>query len=282
MPRVRLARFSRLLAASRSSPPVAAAPTTRTAAAAGTPRSASRPRARRAVTLTVSRQATSTTSTRAGVLPVRLRGRCTPTNRPLYSFEPDDDESRSRTSPTASREVSEDQKTVTVKIKPGHPVRPAGQPRGQGRRRQVRDRARLHRQVPYGYARSYFGDIEGAREPTRASANLGHRRRPTTRRSCSARPSRSADGPAGARACRSRRRCPRSTRRSLTPESPSTYDQYVAFTGPYMVANDPRPARSRAARPASDRDRPQPELGQGADSAPRSWTRSRSRRATTT
>ena len=44
-------------------------------------------------------------------------------------------------------------------------------------------------------------------------------------------------------------------------KTPSTYDQYVAFTGPYMVKNDADGQGRRAARRASDRDRPQPQLG---------------------
>ena len=66
-------------------------------------------------------------------------------------------------------------------------------------------------------------------------------------------------------------------------KNPSTYDQYVAFTGPYMVKND-SPGKLTGREPGKQhRDRPQPELGhERRTTGPPTWTRSTSRRATTT
>ena len=66
-------------------------------------------------------------------------------------------------------------------------------------------------------------------------------------------------------------------------KSPSTYDQYVAFTGPYMVKNDAEGkviGRQPGKRIEMVRN---PNWDEGAPtSGRRTWTRSPSRRATTT
>ena len=62
----------------------------------------------------------------------------------LYSFKPDDSR-QAGPGPRRRRrrEISTDNKTITVKIKQGVKYAPAGQPRGQDRGHQVRHRARL-------------------------------------------------------------------------------------------------------------------------------------------
>ena len=160
----------------------------------------------------------------------------------LYSFKPDDSRSRCRTSPPGRPRSPSDNKTITVHIKPGVKYAPPVNRAVKTAGHQVRLRARVLQGGPQRLRRHLLQlDRRHAREGQhrRHQADLGHRdaRRPHDRVQAEGR--RGAAGLAGARACRSRCRCPRSTRRSSTRRTPSTYDQHVAFTGPYMVKNDP-------------------------------------------
>ena len=64
---------------------------------------------------------------------------------------------------------------------------------------------------------------------------------------------------------------------------PSNYDQYVAFTGPYMVKNDPKTGKVTGREPGKLIEIVRnPNWDKSTDYRPRTWTRSPSRRATTT
>ena len=71
------------------------------------------------------------------------------TNRPLYSFKPDDSAKPVPDLATGPPEISSDNKTITVHIKPERQVRAAGQPRGQGgRTSSTRSSGRSPRRCP--------------------------------------------------------------------------------------------------------------------------------------
>ena len=255
MRRVRLARSSSACSpSSRSSPPVAAATTTRTAAAAATTRAAPSARASRAATSPSSPPATSTTSTRARRTTRSATWSCTPTNRTLYSFEPGRRPEPLPDLADGEPEISEDSKTITVKIKTGVKFAPPVNREVTAEDVKYAIERAFTRERAVGYATSYFADIEGA--PAGADATSSSRspasRRRTTRRSSSSSPSRRR---------RARRRAlvhadhdagPEEYAEKFDAKNPSTYDQYVAFTGPYMVKNDPsgqgRPAASPGKR----------------------------------
>ena len=82
-------------------------------------------------------------------------------NRTLYSFKPDNPEKPVEDLAAGPPEISR----TTRRYRPhqaGGQVRAAGRPRGQGRRHEVRLRARvLHRRSPVGYAGTYFSSIVG-------------------------------------------------------------------------------------------------------------------------
>ena len=83
-------------------------------------------------------------------------------------------------------QISTDKKTVTVKIKQGRQVQPAGQPRGDLRGRQVRVRARSSPQRRRPVPRLLQLDRGRADEADDGrQADLRASRRPTTRRSSS-------------------------------------------------------------------------------------------------
>ena len=95
---------------------------------------------------------------------------CYATQRPLYSYKPDDGVNMVPDLAEALPEVSEDGKTVTVKIKHGRQVLAAGRPRGDLQGRQVRDGARCSSRRSPTATRFYFEDIVGAK----AGAKPGH------------------------------------------------------------------------------------------------------------
>ena len=68
------------------------------------------------------------------------------TNRTLYSFKPDDAETPVPDLAEDEPQISEDNKTITVKLRSGVQLLPARQPRGDLQGRQVRVRARVHGQ----------------------------------------------------------------------------------------------------------------------------------------
>ena len=109
-------------------------------------------------------------------------------NRTLYSFKPDDSVKPVPDLATGEPEISSDNKTITVHIKPGIKYAPPVQPRGQDRGHQVRDRARVLQAGPQRLRgrllqldRRHAGEAQQRATSSRSRAS----RRPTTPRSSS-------------------------------------------------------------------------------------------------
>ena len=113
---------------------------------------------------------------------------------------------------------------------------------------------------------TYFSSIVGTpdeAEHGRHQADLGHRDARRHTRSSSSSRRRSAPLVSQALVMPITVPVPEGVRDEVRRKHPSKYDQYVAFTGPYMVKNDPRPASSTGRVAGQvDRHRPQPQLGQ--------------------
>ena len=146
---------------------------------------------------------------------------CYATQKPLYSYKPDDgDEHGARTSPRAPPEVSEDGKTVTVKIKQGVKFSPPYNDEVTSKRRQVRDRARL---LQHGRQRLHARPTTATSRAPRSASKPGTKISGiTTPDDHDARPEVQARGrrrawPRARSAYRPPRPCPRSTPRSSTP-----------------------------------------------------------------
>ena len=94
--------------------------------------------------------------------------------------------------------------------------------------------------MPSGYATSYFADIVGAPdEPTKGVEEISRHRDPD--RPDARDQARAADGGvtvAAALVMPITVPVPQEYAEKFDKESPSTYDQYVVFTGPYMIRND--------------------------------------------
>ena len=162
-------------------------------------------------------------------------------------------------------QISADNKTITIKIKHGHQVRAAGQPRGHDRRTSsTPSSAPSPATSPSGYAGTYFSSTSGRarRSPTgKRQADLGHQT-PDDTRSSSSSPEPTAplvvagagDADHGPGARRSTRRSTtRRTRRRTTSTSPSPARTWSRTT---------RRASSIGYEPGKQiAARPQPELG---------------------
>ena len=137
-------------------------------------------------------------------------------------------------------QISEDGKTVTVKIKPRRQVLAAGQPRGDVQGRQVRDRARLlqHRQQRLrGRLLRRPRGREGRRQAGHEDHGHHDARRPDDRVQPQARGCRRRRSPARSR-CRSSAPVPEEYAEKFDKQNPSTYGENQVATGPYMIEND--------------------------------------------
>ena len=163
------------------------------------------------------------------------------TNRTLYSFKPTDSTHPVPDLATGPPEISADNKTVTVHIRPGIKYSPPlqNQTVKTADIKYAFERA-FTKQVPSGYAGTYFGSLVGA---------------PSTPNTGSYKPISGIETPndttiifhlktpdavnvSQALVMPITVPVPKSYAFKFDQKTPSTYDQHVVFTGPYMVKND--------------------------------------------
>jgi peptide/nickel transport system substrate-binding protein len=163
-------------------------------------------------------------------------------NRTLYSFKPDNAEKPVPDLATGPAEISADNKTITVHIKPGIKYSPPVNRAVTTADIKYAFERSFSKQVPSGYAGTYFtsivgtpdkpntGDIEpisGIETPDDTTI-VFHLKTP------------SAPLVSQALVMPITTPVPEEYAKKFDAKTPSTYDQYVAFTGPYMVKNDPK------------------------------------------
>ena len=212
-----------------------------------------------------------------GIINVAPPRRCTPIRR---------SDGRARPDLAADMpEISEDGKTVTVKLKQGVTFSPPVSREVTSADVKYAIERAFTANVANGYAGVYFGDLDGAPKEhgkykeikgietpddsdDRLQPDQGHRRGAGRR-------ARHADLGPGAEGVRAR---------STTRRSPSTYGEgHAVYTGPYMVESDAEGKVTGYVPGKTIKHRPQPGLrARSTTSARRSSTRSRSRPATTT
>jgi peptide/nickel transport system substrate-binding protein len=178
------------------------------------------------------------------------------TNRTLYSFKPDDSEKPVPDLATGAPEISPDNKTITVHIKPGIKYAPpVGRAVKAADIKYAFERA-FSKEVPSGYAGTYFSSIVG----TPAKPNTGdikpisgietpddativfHLSKPT------------APLVSQALVMPITVPVPQEYASKFDKKTPSTYDQYTTFTGPYMVKNDPKTGKVTGRSPGKSID----------------------------
>ncbi|HEU4975363.1 MAG TPA: ABC transporter substrate-binding protein [Baekduia sp.] len=161
-----------------------------------------------------------------------------PTNRPLYSFTPDDAEKPVPDLAESDPQISKDQKTVTVKIKKGIKYAPPV------------NRAVTSKDVKYAFERffsanvggqypGYFQGIEGApTKPTTGVKPISGIETPDDQTVVFHLKDPTAVAFSAALVMPITVPVPEDYAKEFDAKNPSTYNTHVAFTGPYMVEND--------------------------------------------
>src|SRR5687768_5703672 len=161
------------------------------------------------------------------------------TNRPLYSFAPGDEKAQPDLA-EGEPQISEDKKEITVNIKTGIKYAPPVDRDVTTEDIKYAIERAFSANVPSGYATSYFGDIVGAPdEPTKGVKPIEGVEAPDPQTLIIKLDRPVAVTVAAALVLPITVPVPKEYAEKYDAESPSQYDQYVAFTGPYMVKNDP-------------------------------------------
>jgi peptide/nickel transport system substrate-binding protein len=158
-------------------------------------------------------------------------------NRTLYGFEPDDGETAVPDIAEGDPEIADDNKSVSVTIKSGIKFAPPVNREVTAEDIKYAIERAFTANVPSGYATSYFAEIEGAPEtPGKYQEIPGivvEGNKITFKLTKAVAPRLAA-----ALVMPITTPVPKEYAEKFDKKSPSTYDQYVAFTGPYMVKND--------------------------------------------
>jgi len=162
-----------------------------------------------------------------------------PTNRPLYSFAPDDKDKPRADLAEGDPQISADKKMITVKIKKGIKYSPPVNREVKTPDIKYAFERAFSANVPSGYASSYFADIEGAPSaPTKGVKPISGITTPDDQTIVFKLTKPVAVTVAAALVMPISVPVPEEYAKKYDAESPSTYDQHVVFTGPYMVKND--------------------------------------------
>src|SRR5215216_5820747 len=160
------------------------------------------------------------------------------TQRPLYSFKPDDAEAPVPDLAEADPEISKDNKTITVKLRSGVRFSPPVDREVTSKDVKYAFERAFTQNVPSGYATSYFADIKGAPDAPGRFKDIPGIKTPDDRTIVFELDKPTAVTVASALVMPITIPVPREYAEKYDRKSPSTYDQYTVFTGPYMVRND--------------------------------------------
>jgi peptide/nickel transport system substrate-binding protein len=162
------------------------------------------------------------------------------TNRTLYSFKPDDSVKPVPDIAEGEPEISSDNKTITIHIKKGIKYAPPVNREVKAQDIKYAFERAFSKQVPSGYAGSYFNSIVGTPE----KANTGDIKpisgieTPDDTTIIFKLKTASAPLVSQALVMPITTPVPEEYAKKWDASLPSKYDQYVAFTGPYMVKNN--------------------------------------------
>src|SRR3954453_13615218 len=160
------------------------------------------------------------------------------TQRPLYSFKPDDADTPIPDLAESEPQISDDNKTITVKLRAGVKFSPPVDREVTSKDVEYAFERAFTSNVPSGYATSYFGDIKGAPDGPGKFKSIEGIKTPDDRTLVLELDKPTAVTVAAALVMPITVPVPREYAEKYDRKSPSTYDQYTVFTGPYMVRND--------------------------------------------
>jgi peptide/nickel transport system substrate-binding protein len=172
-------------------------------------------------------------------------------NRTLYSFKPDDSKTPVPDLAEGEPEIAEDNQTITVKIKQGVKYAPPVNREVKAADIKYAFERAFSQNVPSGYAGTYFSSIEGAPEepnsgPIKEISGITTPDDYTIQFKLT-----EPQAPLVSQALVMpiTTPVPEEYAKEFDAKSPSTYDQYVAFTGPYMIKNDPETGKLTGRKP---------------------------------
>jgi peptide/nickel transport system substrate-binding protein len=162
------------------------------------------------------------------------------TNRTLYSFKPDNSVKPVPDLATAEPEISPDNKTITVKIKSGVKYAPPVNREVKAQDIKYAFERAFSKEVPSGYAGAYFNTIVGTPDKPNSGdiKPISGIETPDDHTIVFKLKNESAPVVAQALVMPITTPVPEEYAKKWDSSTPSKYDQYVAFTGPYMVKND--------------------------------------------
>ena len=159
-------------------------------------------------------------------------------NRPLYSFKPDDADTPIPDLAEGDPQISEDNRTITVKLRRGVKYSPPVNREVKAADVKYAMERAFTANVPSGYAFSYFADIVGAPDEPGRFKTIEGIKAPDDQTLVIELDKPTAVTVAAALVMPITVPVPEEYAKRFDRESPSEYDQYTVFTGPYMVRND--------------------------------------------
>jgi peptide/nickel transport system substrate-binding protein len=160
------------------------------------------------------------------------------TQRPLYSWKPDDGQTPVPDLAEAPPQVSRDGRTVTIRIRDGVRFSPPVNREVTSKDVKYAIERGFFGTVANGYAGAYFGDVAGAEPDARPGTEIPGIRTPDDR-TIVFRLERGTGGVlAGALALPLSAPVPEEYAAGLDRQNPSAYGQNQVATGPYMIAGD--------------------------------------------
>jgi peptide/nickel transport system substrate-binding protein len=163
---------------------------------------------------------------------------CFATQKPLYGYKPEDGINAVPDLAESDPQISEDGKTVTVKIKAGVKFSPPVDREVTSKDVKYAIERGFFNTVNNGYAGAYYGDIEGAKVGAKPGATIKGITTPDDT-TIEFHLSKGTGGVlAGALALPLSSPVPEEYAAKFDKENPSTYGQNQVATGPYMIEND--------------------------------------------
>ena len=181
---------------------------------------------------------TSTTSTRASPTTRWASRSSRRRRRPLYGYKPEDAVNAVPDLAEAEPEISEDGKTVTVKIKPGVKFSPPVDREVTSKDVKYAIERGFFNTVNNGYAGAYFGDLEGAKVGAKPGAKISGIKTPDDQTIVFNLTKGTGGVVAGALALPLSAPVPEEYAAKFDAENPSDVRPEPGGDGPYMIEND--------------------------------------------